>query len=307
MWDRRHLLGLKDLGREDIELILDNARSFREVSSRDVKKVPALRGKTVVNLFFENSTRTRMSFELAAKRLSADVINFAASTSSLTKGETMLDTLKTIEAYSTDIFVIRHSHSTAPLYLSQHTQSSIINAGDGQNEHPTQALLDMFTVREKLGTLEGLKVVIMGDITHSRVARSNIWGFSKFGSEVTVCGPVTMVPKFFDEMPCSVSYNTEEALKDADVVIMLRIQRERLQDVFFPSQEEYNRYFALTKESARFLKKSALVLHPGPVNWDAEIDSSLKERVFPLILEQVTNGLAVRMSVLYLLGGNKGE
>jgi aspartate carbamoyltransferase catalytic subunit len=307
MWDRRHLLGLKDLGREDIELILDNARSFREVSSRDVKKVPALRGKTVVNLFFENSTRTRMSFELAAKRLSADVINFAASTSSLTKGETMLDTLKTIEAYSTDIFVIRHSHSTAPLYLSQHTQSSIINAGDGQNEHPTQALLDMFTVREKLGTLEGLKVVIMGDITHSRVARSNIWGFSKFGSEVTVCGPVTLVPKFFAEMPCKVSYNTEEALKDADVVIMLRIQRERQQDVYFPSQEEYNRYFALTKESARFLKKNALVLHPGPVNWDAEIDSSLKERVFPLILEQVTNGLAVRMSVLYLLGGNKGE
>jgi aspartate carbamoyltransferase catalytic subunit len=272
-----------------------------------VKKVPALRGKTVVNLFFENSTRTRMSFELAAKRLSADVINFAASTSSLNKGETMLDTLKTIEAYSTDIFVIRHSHSTAPLYLSQHTQSSIVNAGDGQNEHPTQALLDMFTVRERLGTLEGLKVVIMGDITHSRVARSNIWGFSKFGSEVTVCGPVTLIPKFFDDMPCKVTYNTEEALKGADVVIMLRIQRERQQDVFFPSQEEYNRYFALTKESARFLKKTALVMHPGPVNWDAEIDSSLKERVFPLILEQVTNGLAVRMSVLYLLGGNKGE
>lgn len=301
MWDRRHLLGLKDLAREDIELILDNAKSFKEVSDRDVKKVPALRGKTVVNLFFENSTRTRMSFELAAKRLSADVINFASSSSSLSKGETMLDTLKTIEAYSTDIFVVRHGHSTAPLYLSQNTNSAVVNAGDGQNEHPTQALLDMFTVREKLGTLEGLKVVIMGDIAHSRVARSNVWGFSKFGCDVTVCGPVTLIPKYFENMPCRISYDMENSIKDADVVIMLRIQRERQKDIYYPSTQEYIKYFALNKDTCRLLKKRALVLHPGPVNWDVEIDSCIKDRVYPLILEQVTNGLAVRMAVLYLL------
>lgn len=303
-WDRRHLLGLKDLSRQDIELILDNAESFREVSDRDVKKVPALRGKTVVNLFFEDSTRTRMSFELAAKRLSADVINFTAKTSSLNKGETTLDTLKTIEAYSTDIFVVRHCNSTAPLYLSRNTGASVINAGDGQNEHPTQALLDMFTVRNKLGTLEGLKVTIMGDIAHSRVARSNVWGFSRFGSDVTVCGPATLIPKYFESMPCRVSYDTEEALKGADVVIMLRIQRERQEDVYFPSNEEYIKYFALNREKLPLLKKNALIMHPGPVNWDVEIDSSIKEKVFPLILEQVSNGLAVRMAVLYLLKQN---
>jgi aspartate carbamoyltransferase catalytic subunit len=301
MWDRRHLLGLKDMGREDIELILDNARSFKEVSDRDVKKVPALRGRTVVNLFFENSTRTRMSFELAAKRLSADVINFAASTSSLNKGETMLDTLKTIESYSTDIFIVRHSHSTAALYLSRNTSSSVVNAGDGQNEHPTQALLDMFTVREKLGTLEGLKVAILGDIAHSRVARSNIWGFSKFGARVYACGPATLIPPCFDQMPCTVTYSLEEALTDADVVIMLRIQRERQREMFFPSTQEYIKYFSLNRESIRLLKPGALVMHPGPVNWDVEIDSAVKDRVFPLILEQVNNGLAVRMAVLYLL------
>ena len=301
MWDRRHLLGLKDMEREDIELILDNARSFKEVSDRDVKKVPALRGRTVVNLFFENSTRTRMSFELAAKRLSADVINFAASTSSLNKGETMLDTLKTIESYSTDIFIVRHSHSTAALYLSRNTGSSVVNAGDGQNEHPTQALLDMFTVRERRGTLEGLKVAILGDIAHSRVARSNIWGFSKFGARVHVCGPATLIPPCFDHMPCTVTYDLNEALTDVDVVIMLRIQRERQREMFFPSTQEYIKYFSLNRESIKLLKPDALVMHPGPVNWDVEIDSAVKERVFPLILEQVNNGLAVRMAVLYLL------
>lgn len=304
-WQRRHLLGLKDLTPQEIELILSSAQAFKEISKREVKKVPALRGKTIVNLFFEPSTRTKTSFELAGKRLSADVVNFSSSGSSLLKGETILDTLKNIEAYSVDIFVIRHSFSGAALYLSQKTASSVVNAGDGQNEHPTQALLDMFTVREKLGTLKNLKVAIIGDIYHSRVARSNIWGFSKFSSSVYVCGPKTLIPKYFEALPCKITYSLKEALKDAQVVIMLRIQKERINQPFFSSEREYIKYYSLNEENLKFLPKEALVLHPGPVNWDIEIASSLKERVSKIILEQVSNGLAVRMAVLYLLAEKK--
>ena len=307
-WTKKHLLGLSDLSREEMELIFDSAKSFKEVSQREVKKVPALRGKTVVNLFFEASTRTKTSFELAAKRLSADVVNFSSTGSSLEKGETILDTLKNIEAYSVDIFVIRHGFSKAAFFLSQRTQASVINAGDGLNEHPTQALLDMFTVQEKLGTLSGLKVAIVGDILHSRVARSNIWGFSKFSSEVTVCAPPTLIPKYFSAMPAKITYSLKEALEGADVVIMLRVQKERQNQKFFPSQREYSEFFSLNAENAKFLKKDALVMHPGPVNWDVEIASCLKEKVQSLILEQVNNGLAVRMAVLYLLSiGKKYE
>jgi len=304
-WQRKHLLGLKDLSREEIEVILNSAQAFKEISEREVKKVPALRGKTVVNLFFEPSTRTKTSFELAAKRLSADVVNFSSSGSSLVKGETILDTLKNIEAYSVDIFVIRHSVSGVVFYLSQRTTSSVVNAGDGQNEHPTQALLDMFTVREKLGSLENLKVAIIGDIYHSRVARSNIWGFSKFSSSVYVCAPKTLIPKYFDNLPCKITYSLKTALDQAQVVIMLRIQRERMKERFFSSQREYVKYYSLNEENLRFLPPQALVLHPSPINWDIEIASSLKERVSPLILEQVNNGLAVRMAVLYLLAEKK--
>lgn len=300
-WTRNHLFGLSDLTREEIETILQTSKTFKEVSERRIKKVPALRGKTVVNLFFEPSTRTRTSFELAAKRLSADVLNFSPAISSLSKGETILDTLKNLEAYSVDVFVVRHTNSGSAVYLSEHTNASVINAGDGENEHPTQALLDMFTVQERLGTLSGLKVAIVGDIYHSRVARSNIWGFSKCGSEVWVSAPPTLIPKYFETLPVKVTYHMEEALKGADVVIMLRIQNERFKSHFFPSVREYREFFSLSQEKAKLLKEKTLVMHPGPVNWDIDIASALKERVFPLILEQVTNGLAVRMAVIYLV------
>lgn len=304
-WGKKHLLGLKDASRQEIELILDSAKSFKEVSQREVKKVPALRGKTIVNLFFESSTRTKTSFELAAKRLSADSLNFSSSGSSLEKGETILDTLKNIEAYSVDMFVIRHSFSGAAMFLSKNTSASVVNAGDGMNEHPTQALLDMFTVREHLGTLGGLKVAIIGDILHSRVARSNIWGFSKFNSEVWVCGPPTLIPLHFNSMPAKVTYSLKQAVEGADVVIMLRVQKERQKEKYFPSLREYRDLFSLNAENQKFLKKSALVLHPGPVNWDTEISSSLQNKTQKLILEQVTNGLAVRMAVLYLLSTHR--
>jgi len=304
-WQRKHLLGLKDLTPSEIELVLDSAKSFKEISQRQVKKVPALRGKTVVNLFFEPSTRTRTSFELAAKRLSADVINFSSSASSLVKGESILDTLKNLEAYSVDIFVVRHEFSASALYLSEHTKASVVNAGDGQDEHPTQALLDMFTLREKLGRLEGLKVTIIGDIIHSRVARSNVWGLSKAGAVVTLCGPKTLLPKYSERFPCKVTDSVKEALKSADAVIMLRIQEERMGRQLISSQREYVRYFSLNKENVKYLSPESVVMHPGPVNWDTEIASCLKEKVQPLILTQVTNGLAVRMAVLYLLSEGK--
>jgi len=307
-WKKKHLLGIKDLTRDEIETVLNQAKVFKEVSQRAVKKTPALRGKTVVNLFFESSTRTRISFELAAKRLSADVINVASSSSSLTKGENLIDTLKNIEALSCDIAIVRHQIAGTPHSLSEHTRASVVNAGDGSNEHPTQALLDMFTVKEKLGTLKDLTVTIVGDILHSRVARSNMWGFTRSGSQVILCAPPTLIPKGIEEIEhVEVSYDLPSALKRADVVIMLRLQRERQTSHFFPTLREYTRYFSLTEASAENLKKNTLVMHPGPVNWDVEISSALKERLSPAILDQVTNGLAVRMAVLYLLSLGKEE
>ncbi|MCP4653083.1 MAG: aspartate carbamoyltransferase catalytic subunit [Candidatus Omnitrophica bacterium] len=304
-WDKKHILEIKEFDREEIETVLSLATSFKEISQRDVKKVPALRGKTILNLFFENSTRTRTSFELAAKRLSADVVNFSASSSSLTKGETIIDTIKTLQAYHPDILIVRINSSASLSTLAKYTQASIINAGDGKNEHPTQALLDMFTVKEAKGTLEGLNVLIVGDVFHSRVARSNIFGFSKFGSKVTVCAPPTLVPYEFEKIGAKISYDLDDAIKKADVIIMLRVQTERQESSFFPSLREYVDKFALTPQRFKNAKKEAIVLHPGPINWDAEISSSLKEEVHPLILKQAENGLAIRMAALYLVGTRK--
>lgn len=304
-WQKKHILGIKDLTREEIEIVLAQATAFQEISLRAVKKVPALRGKTVLNLFFENSTRTRTSFELAAKRLSSDVINFSSSNSSIAKGETVIDTIKNLNAYHPDIMVVRISASACLNSFTRYTQASIINAGDGGNEHPTQALLDMFTVKEKKGSLENLKVLIVGDIRHSRVARSNIFGFQKFSSSITVCGPATFIPYEIETMGVKVSYDLDQAVKDADVIIMLRIQNERQDSSFYLSRREYVERFALTRERLKKAKPDCLILHPGPVNWDIEISSALKEDVHPLILKQVENGLAIRMAVLYLVGTNK--
>jgi aspartate carbamoyltransferase catalytic subunit len=306
-WKKKHILGIKDLDRLEIETILSLAHSFKGVSQRDVKKVPALRGKTLVNLFFENSTRTRTSFELAAKRLSADVINFSASASSLAKGETIVDTIKTLEAYHPDILVVRIASSASLPILAKYTSAAIVNAGDGKNEHPTQALLDMFTVKEGKGTLEGLNVLIVGDILHSRVARSNIFGFTKFGCKVTMCAPPTLIPYRFEEMGVDVTYDLDTAIKEADVIIMLRVQRERQTSAFFPSVREYADRFALTPERLKIAKKDCMILHPSPINWDVEICSSIKEQVHPLILKQAENGLAIRMAALYLVGTRKKQ
>jgi aspartate carbamoyltransferase catalytic subunit len=306
-WLKKHILGIKDLTREEIETIFSLATSFKEISQREVKKVPALRGKTILNLFFESSTRTRTSFELAAKRLSADVVNFSSSTSSLTKGETIVDTIKNLESYQPDIMVIRIDASAALYTLSKYTNASIVNAGDGKNEHPTQALLDMFTVKEIRGSLDGLKVLIVGDIMHSRVARSNIIGFRKFTSQITVCAPPTLVPYEFEKMGVGVSTDFDKAIEGRDVIIMLRIQKERQSSSFFPTIREYIDRFSLTPGRLNRAKKNCLIMHPGPVNWDVEISSSLKEKVHPLILKQAENGLAVRMAVLYLVGTRKKE
>jgi len=301
-WSKKHLLGIKELSCEEIETIFEVANSFHELSQREVKKAPALRGKTVINLFFESSTRTRTSFELAAKRLSADVLNFSASSSSLTKGESIVDTIKNLESYHPDILVIRISQSASLYDLSKYTNASIVNAGDGCNEHPTQALLDMFTVREIKKTLRNLKVLIVGDILHSRVARSNIFGFQKFSSHVRVCGPPTLIPYEFEKLGVEIFYDLDKAIKDCDVIIFLRIQKERQKVSFFPTLREYVENFSLTVERAKRLKEDCLILHPGPVNWDIEITSQLKDKLHPLILKQVENGLAIRMAVLYLVG-----
>jgi len=301
-WSKKHLLGIKELSCEEIETVFEVANSFRELSQREVKKAPALRGKTVINLFFESSTRTRTSFELAAKRLSADVLNFSASSSSLTKGESIVDTIKNLESYYPDILVIRIFQSASLYDLSKYTNASIVNAGDGCNEHPTQALLDMFTVREIKKTLRNLKVLIVGDILHSRVARSNIFGFQKFSSHVRVCGPPTLIPYEFEKLGVEIFYDLDEAIKDCDVIIFLRIQKERQKVSFFPTLREYVENFSLTVERAKRLKEDCLILHPGPVNWDIEITSQLKDKLHPLILKQVENGLAIRMAVLYLVG-----
>ena len=303
--NKKDLLEIQELSSDDIKLIIDTAVSFKEVTGRDIKKVPTLRGKTVVNLFYEPSTRTRTSFELAAKRMSADVINIAVSTSSVVKGETLLDTARNIEAMRSDIIVIRHSAAGAPYILAKGLKSSVINAGDGCHEHPTQALLDMFTIREKKGRLDGLTVAIVGDITHSRVARSNIYGLTKMGAKVKVIGPATLIPLEVERLGVDVHYNLNEGIKDADVVIMLRVQLERQGKTYFPDIREYSMQYCLTKERLRFAKEDAIVMHPGPVNWGVEISPELSEDKSTVILEQVTNGVAVRMAVMYLLTGGR--
>ncbi|MBU0469522.1 MAG: aspartate carbamoyltransferase catalytic subunit [Candidatus Omnitrophica bacterium] len=302
-WTKHSLLDLKSLSVEEIEMILETAKSFKEVSSRDVKKVPALRGKTVVMLFFEPSTRTRTSFELAAKRLSADTINIAASSSALSKGETILDMAKNIEAMNVDAIIVRHSCSGVPLVLADNLSASIINAGDGCREHPTQALLDMFTINEKLGKIKGLNISIVGDILHSRVARSNIWGLTKLGANVTVCGPSTMMPAGIEKLGVKVSYDIDAIIPESDVLMLLRIQKERQDDKRLPSIREYAKIFGVNQERLRKAKKEVLIMHPGPTNRGVELSAEVADGEYSVILNQVTNGVAIRMAVLYLLLG----
>jgi len=302
-WHRKDLLGIRELSAEEIVFILDTADAFKEVGTREIKKVPALRGKTLVNFFVEPSTRTRTSFEIAAIRLSADVINISAMSSSLTKGETLKDTAKILEANHADIIVLRHGSSGAPQFLAERLRSSIINAGDGAHEHPTQALLDLYTIRARKGGVAGLHVVIIGDILFSRVARSNIFGLLKLGARVTLVGPSTLVPREFEKLGVTVSHNLDDVLPTADVVNLLRIQHERQRKEYFPGIGEYIRLFGLTKERARLLKQDCLIMHPGPINRGVEIDSDLADGAQSVILDQVTNGLAIRMAVLYLCGG----
>ena len=301
VWDRKDLLGLEYLSSEEILHILNTADSFKEVTTREIKKVPALRGKTVVNLFYEPSTRTRISFELAAKRLSADVINIAAETSSVRKGETLIDTGTNIEALKADIIVMRHNYSGAAHILAKHLKISVVNAGDGWHEHPTQALLDIFTLREKLGNISGLNVVIVGDIAHSRVARSNIWGLTKLGAKVTVCAPRMLIPPGIEDMGASVTHNIEDALKNADAVNVLRMQFERDEVSAFPKQMEYFKTFGITEERLAKAKKNMIVMHPGPINRGIEMSSEVADCPQSVILEQVTNGIAIRMAVLFLV------
>lgn len=302
-WTRKDLLGLRELSAEEIHFILETADAFKQVGTREIKKVPALRGKTLINFFIEPSTRTRTSFELAAFRLSADVINISASTSSLTKGETLKDTARNLEALHADILVLRHSSAGSAQFLAQRLKTSVINAGDGAHEHPTQALLDLYTIREKRQKIAGLHVVIIGDILFSRVARSNIFGLTKLGARVTLVGPSTLVPRELEKLGVTVSHKVDEVLPEADVVNLLRIQHERQRKEYFPGIGEYRRLFGLTKERARTLKPDCLIMHPGPINRGVEIDSQVADGLQSVILDQVTNGLAVRMAVLYLCGG----
>ncbi len=298
----RHLLGIKDLTAQDIQLILDTAAQFKEVLQRPIKKVPSLRDVTIVNLFYENSTRTRISFELAEKRLSADTINFTASGSSAAKGETLLDTVNNILSMKVDLVVMRHSASGAPHFLAKHIPAAIVNAGDGINEHPTQALLDAFSIREKLGTLEGKKIAILGDIMHSRVALSNIYLLKKMGAEVTVAGPPTLIPKYLQQaFGVNVSYNIEETLKWCDVANVLRIQLERQSQPLFSSLREYNLAYGINRKLLDSLPKEIVIMHPGPINRGVELDSDVADSKQSIILQQVENGVAVRMAVLYLL------
>jgi aspartate carbamoyltransferase catalytic subunit len=304
-WKRRDLLDLQSLDKEEIELILETAKSFRQVSTRDVKKVPALRGKTVALLFYEASTRTRVSFELAAKRLSADVVNISSTSSSSTKGESILDTALNLEAMNVDMIVVRHYSSGVPYVLSKNLKAAIINAGDGCREHPTQGLLDIFTVQEKLGSVKGRNITIVGDVLHSRVARSNIFGFKKLGANVTVCGPSTLMPRCVKDLGVEVSYDLESSMKKSDCVIVLRLQKERQQEVFLPSLREYAKLFGLSQSKLDKASKDLLIMHPGPTNRGVEIGADVADGRQSVILEQVTNGLAIRMAVLYLLLGTK--
>ena len=302
-WNRKHLLGLEDLSRDEIVAILDTADSFAEISTRSRKKVPTLQGRIVFNLFFENSTRTRTSFSLAAKRLSADTQDFSASVSSLSKGETFIDTARNIEAMGADVMVVRHPTPGAPHQLAQHVRASIINAGDGAHEHPTQGLLDLMTIRRSRGRIEGLTVGLVGDISHSRVARSNIWGLIKLGARVILCGPPTLVPRGMERLGCEVAHHLDDILPHCDVVNVLRIQFERQQKGLFPSVSEYSRLYGMTQERIRKAKNDLLVLAPGPINRGVELTTEVADGPHSAILDQVTNGLAVRMAVLYLVSG----
>jgi len=311
-FNRKDLLGIRELTIEEINVILDTAESFKEVSTRSIKKVPALRGKTVINLFFESSTRTRTSFEIAAKRLSADAVNISASTSSVTKGETLIDTARNLEAMAPDAIVIRHPSPGVPHQLSKLISASIINGGDGAHEHPTQALLDGFTIREQKGKIAGLQVAIIGDIMHSRVARSNVHLLTKLGAHVRIAGPRPLIPPHYDKLiensegSLTVCDHIDEAILGSDVVMMLRIQRERMTDAFFPSLKEYSIQYGLTLRRLELAAKDAIVMHPGPVNRGVEISSDVMDGSRSLILDQVTNGVAVRMAILFLLVGTEG-
>ena len=306
VWQRGDLLGVAELSTAEILHVLDTAESFVEVAARPIKKVPTLRGKTVINLFFEPSTRTSSSFEIAEKRLSADNINFSTSSSSLSKGETLLDTARNLEAMAPDIVVVRHAHPRVPHALAERLDSGVINAGDGAHEHPTQALLDAFTIRRRKGRVEGLKVAIVGDIAHSRVVRSNVLCLTKLGAEVTVAGPRPMMPEEPEALGARVAYSLDEAIGGADVVMMLRVQLERQARASFPSEREYFEFFGLTAERLRRARDDALVMHPGPINRGIEIASEVADGPWSVILEQVANGVAVRMAVLYLLAGAQG-
>ena len=303
----KDLVGLEFLSAEQIRLILDTAEPFKEVSERQIKKVPALRGKTIVNLFFEASTRTRISFEFAEKRLSADTVNVAASGSSVSKGETLVDTAKNLEAMRIDMVVMRHGASGAAQFLGNRIRSNVINAGDGKHEHPTQGLLDMLTIRDKVGRIESVKVCLVGDIMHSRVARSNLWGLTKLGAEVAVCGPRSLLPRGIEQLGVRVFGRIEEAIEWADVLNVLRLQLERMEKGFIPSLREYYRVFGVTTERLERAPKPLTIMHPGPMNRGVEIDSRVADGPHSVILDQVTNGVAVRMAVLYLLAGGRPE
>ncbi len=303
----KDLVGLEHLSADQIRAILDTAEPFKEISERPIKKVPVLRGKTIVNLFFEPSTRTRISFEFAEKRLSADTVNVAASGSSVVKGETLVDTARNLEAMRIDMVVMRHGSSGAAQFLAERIPSNVVNAGDGRHEHPTQGLLDMLTIRDKLGRLEGVRVCIVGDVLHSRVARSNIWGLTKLGAEVAVCGPPTLLPREIDALGVRVFTRVEEAIEWADVLNVLRLQLERMQGGYVPSLREYNRVYGVTRERVERAPRELLIMHPGPMNRGVEIDSDVADGSQSVILNQVTNGVAVRMAVLYLLAGGAPE
>jgi aspartate carbamoyltransferase catalytic subunit len=307
MLKSRHLLGLDGMEKDEIQLFLDTARSFREILERPIKRVPTLQGKTVVNLFYEPSTRTRISFELAQKRMSADIVNFSASTSSVKKGESLIDTVKNIEAMKIDMVVVRHSSPGAAHLLSTVLEANIINAGDGGHEHPTQALLDMMTIREKFGSLEGLTIGLIGDISHSRVALSNIFGLKAMGARVIVCGPSTLIPREIERLGVEVYHHIDEVIPQVDVLNILRLQLERQKSGLFPSLREYHIYFGITRERLEKASKSILIMHPGPMNRGLEISSYVADSEHSVILEQVTNGIALRMAVLYLLAGGKSE
>ena len=303
---QKHLLGIKDITRDDIELIFETADNFKEIINRPIKKVPSLRDVTIANIFFENSTRTRLSFELAEKRLSADVVNFSASNSSVKKGETLLDTVNNILAMKVDMVVMRHSSPGAAHYLSKHIAANIVNAGDGTHEHPTQALLDSFSIREKLGNVSGKKIAIIGDILHSRVALSNIFALQKLGAKVMVCGPPTLLPKFIGQLGVQVEFDVKKALQWCDVANVLRIQLERQQIKYFPSLREYSIYYGITRKMLEDLMKPILIMHPGPINRGVELSSDAADSKHSIILDQVENGVAVRMAVLYLLAAAAG-